>query len=107
MPHAEDWEKAKRLCAFLPEELLAQICDFMGLIGTPEYCARRLQELEASGLDHLYLMTGATYEFAHRSFEPLKKRFSRPWPQRRSLVPDFSLGESTSNSASLDQEKVV
>ncbi len=73
VPHAEDWEKAKRLCAFLPEELLAQICDFMGLIGTPEYCARRLQELEASGLDHLYLMTGATYEFAHRELRAFKE----------------------------------
>ena len=73
VPHAEDWEKAKRLCAFLSDELLAQICDFMGLIGTPEYCARRLRDLEASGLDHLYLMTGATYEFAHQELRAFKE----------------------------------
>ena len=36
----------------------------MGLIGTPEYCAERIKQLEAAGLDHLYLMTDQTYEFA-------------------------------------------
>lgn len=72
VPHAEDWEKAKELCAFLPDELLVQICDFIGLIGTPDYCARRLKQVEASGLDHLYLMTGATYEFAHRELQAFK-----------------------------------
>jgi 5,10-methylenetetrahydromethanopterin reductase len=73
VPHAEDWEKAKSLCAFLPDDLLAQLCDFIGLIGTPEYCARRLKELEASGIGHIYLMTGATYEFAHSELRAFKE----------------------------------
>ena len=73
VPHAEDWEEAKRLCAFLSDDLLAQLCDFIGLIGTPEYCARRLKELEASGIDHLYLMTGASYEFAHSELRAFKE----------------------------------
>ena len=64
VPHAEDWEKARVLCAFLPKDALAQLCDTMGLIGTPEYCAERIKQLEAAGLDHLYLMTDQTYEFA-------------------------------------------
>ena len=64
VPHAEDWEKARELCAFLPKDALAQLCDTMGLIGTPEYCAERIKQLEAAGLDHLYLMTDQTYEFA-------------------------------------------
>ena len=69
VPHAEDWKKAQELCAFLPDEALAQICDTMGLIGTPEYCAERIQMAEQAGLTHLYLMTGATYEFATAELE--------------------------------------
>jgi 5,10-methylenetetrahydromethanopterin reductase len=70
--HAEDWEKAKRLCAFLPDDLLAQICDAIGFIGTPEHCARRLRETEAAGLGHLYLRTSDTYKFAHRELESFR-----------------------------------
>jgi len=44
VPHAEDWEKARELCAFLPDDALAELCDSMGLIGTPEYCANRIKE---------------------------------------------------------------
>ena len=64
VPHAEDWEKAQELCSFLPDDALAAICDYMGLIGTPEHCAQRIRQAEQEGLTHLYLMTGATYEFA-------------------------------------------
>ena len=64
VPHAEDWEKAQELCSFLPDDALAAICDYMGLIGTPEYCAERVRKAEKEGLSHLYLMTGATYDFA-------------------------------------------
>ena len=46
------------------DDALAAICDYMGLIGTPEYCAERVRKAEQDGLTHLYLMTGATYEFA-------------------------------------------
>ena len=64
VPHAEDWEKAKELCSFLPDDALAQLCDTMGLIGSPEYCAERIKQAEAAGMEHLYLMTDQTYEFA-------------------------------------------
>ena len=64
VPHAEDWRKAQELCAFLPDDALAQLCDAIGLIGTPEYVVDRIRQAEKSGLTHLYLMTGATYEFA-------------------------------------------
>lgn len=74
VPHAEDWERAKQLCAFLPDDLLAQVCDFIGLIGTPEHCAQRIMEAEANGIDHLYLMTGATYEFAHNELRAFKEQ---------------------------------
>lgn len=64
VPHAEDWGKAQELCAFLPDDALGQLCDTMGLIGTPEHCAERVQKAEQAGLGHLYLMTGQSYEFA-------------------------------------------
>ena len=64
VPHAEDWEKAKELCAFLPDDALAQLCDSMGLIGTPEHVAERIKQAEKAGLEHLYLMTEQSYEFA-------------------------------------------
>ncbi len=70
--HAEDWEKAKRLCAFLPNDMLADICDTIGFIGTPEYCAEQIKKAERAGIDHLYLMTGATYEFAHRELQAFR-----------------------------------
>ena len=38
--------------------------DTMGLIGSPEYCAERIKQAEAAGMEHLYLMTDQTYEFA-------------------------------------------
>jgi 5,10-methylenetetrahydromethanopterin reductase len=64
VPHAEDWKKAQELCSFLPDDALGQICDTMGLIGTPAYCVERIKAAEQAGLTHLYLMTGETYEFA-------------------------------------------
>ena len=70
--HAEDWEMARRLCAFIPSDVLAQICDVLGFIGTPEYCAQRLQEAYANGIDHFYVMAAETYSFPHtelRAFE--------------------------------------
>ena len=74
VPHAEDWEKAKELCAFLPDDALAQLCDTMGLIGSPEYCAERIQQAEKAGLEHLYLMTDQTYEFATGELKAFKDK---------------------------------
>ena len=73
VPHAEDWEKAKELCAFLPDDALAQLCDTMGLIGSPEYCADRIKQAEKAGLEHLYLMTDQTYEFATGELKAFKE----------------------------------
>ncbi len=69
IPHAEDWEKARRLCSFLPDEILAQMCDAIGLVGTPAYCAQQLQQAEANGIKHLYLMTGESYQFPERELQ--------------------------------------
>ena len=63
--HAEDWERARQLCAFLPQDILAQICDALGFSGTPEYCAQRLQQAHDSGMDHFYVAAAETYAFPH------------------------------------------
>ena len=69
IPHAEDWEKARRLCSFLPDEILAQMCDAIGLVGTPAYCAQQLLQAEANGIKHLYLMTSESYQFPERELQ--------------------------------------
>lgn len=74
IPHAEDWERAKQLCAFLPEDILAQMCDAIGLIGTPEYCAQRIRQAEANGIGHLYLMTSESYQFPHRELAAFRDK---------------------------------
>jgi 5,10-methylenetetrahydromethanopterin reductase len=74
VPHAEDWEKAMELCSFLPDDALAQLCDTMGLIGSPEYCAERIKQAEKAGLEHLYLMTDQSYEFATGELKAFKEQ---------------------------------
>ena len=64
--HAEDWERAVQLCAFIPEDILAQICDALGFIGSPEYCAQQLQVAYADGMDHFYMAAAETYSFPRR-----------------------------------------
>ena len=73
IPHAEDWEKARRLCSFLPEDTLAQMCDAIGLVGTPEYCAKQLRTAEANGINHLYLMTSESYQFPERELQAFQR----------------------------------
>ena len=73
IPHAEDWEKAKELCSFLPDDILTQMCDTIGLIGTPEYCSQQIKKAQANGIDHLYLMTGESYNFPQRELQAFQK----------------------------------
>jgi 5,10-methylenetetrahydromethanopterin reductase len=74
IPHAEDWERARQLCAFLPEDILARMCDAIGLIGTPEHCAQRIRQAEANGIGHLYLMTSESYQFPERELAAFRDR---------------------------------
>ncbi|MCI0781302.1 MAG: hypothetical protein J4N93_08420, partial [Chloroflexi bacterium] len=54
------------------DDILAQLCDAIGLIGTPDYCAQQLRKAEANGIKHLYLMTGETYQFPHRELQAFR-----------------------------------
>jgi 5,10-methylenetetrahydromethanopterin reductase len=61
--HAEDWARAMELSAFIPRDLRAEMCDAIGIIGTPADCLRRLQALAAGGFQHVFLQTAGTMNF--------------------------------------------
>jgi 5,10-methylenetetrahydromethanopterin reductase len=61
LSHAHDWEAAIKATAFVPDEVVAQLCDAIGLIGTPEDCAARVVELTKYGIRNLYLMPLLTF----------------------------------------------
>ncbi|HET7344065.1 MAG TPA: hypothetical protein VFL90_21560, partial [Methylomirabilota bacterium] len=61
LSHAHDWEAAIAATAFVPDESVAQLCDALGLIGTPEHCAARIVEMTALGVRNLYLMPTLTF----------------------------------------------
>ncbi len=61
LSHANDWEAAIAATAFVPDEIIAQLCDALGLVGTAEGCARRIMEMSAVGVNNLYLMGFETF----------------------------------------------
>lgn len=61
LSHAEDWEAAIAATAFVPDEVVAQLSDALGLIGTPEHCADRMVEMTKLGVQNLYLMPLQTF----------------------------------------------
>jgi len=61
LSHAHDWEAAIAATRFVPDEVVAELCDALGLIGTPEACADRIQAMTALGVRTLYLMPFQTF----------------------------------------------
>jgi len=61
LSHAHDWEAAIRVTSFVPDEVVGQLCDALGLIGTPEHCAERIAEMARLGVRNLYLMPVLTF----------------------------------------------
>ena len=61
LSHAPDWDAAIRATSFVPDDVVGQLCDAMGLIGTPEHCADRIAEMTALGVRNLYLMPFQTF----------------------------------------------
>jgi 5,10-methylenetetrahydromethanopterin reductase len=61
LSHAHDWEAAIRATAFVPDDVVAQLCDALGLVGTAEHCAARIAEMAALGVRNLYLMPMQTF----------------------------------------------
>jgi 5,10-methylenetetrahydromethanopterin reductase len=61
LSHAHDWEAAIAATAFVPDEVVARLCEAMGLIGTPADCADRIVEMTGLGVRSLYLMPLETF----------------------------------------------
>jgi 5,10-methylenetetrahydromethanopterin reductase len=61
LSHADDWEAAIAATSFVPDEIVAQICDALGLIGTPADCAARIVDMTKLGVRNLYVMPLLTF----------------------------------------------
>ena len=61
LSHAHDWEAAIKATSFVPDDVVAQLCDALGLVGTPEHCADRIAEMTKLGVRNLYLMPFQTF----------------------------------------------
>jgi 5,10-methylenetetrahydromethanopterin reductase len=61
LSHAPDWEAAITATSFVPDDVVAQLCDALGLVGTSESCADRIAEMTKLGVRNLYLMPFQTF----------------------------------------------
>jgi 5,10-methylenetetrahydromethanopterin reductase len=61
LSHAHDWEAAIAATCFVPDDVVAELCDALGLIGTPADCASRIVEMTKLGVRSLYLMPVLTF----------------------------------------------
>jgi 5,10-methylenetetrahydromethanopterin reductase len=61
LSHAHDWEAAIEATSFVPDEAVAEVCEALGLVGTPEYCAERIVEMSKLGVRNIYLMPFETF----------------------------------------------
>ena len=61
LSHAHDWDAAIAATSFVPDDVVAELCDAMGLVGTPEHCADRIAEMAKLGVRNLYLMAFQTF----------------------------------------------
>src|SRR5207237_9123402 len=49
LSHAQNWDEAIAATSFVPDEVIGQLGDALGLIGTPEHCASRIADLTDAG----------------------------------------------------------
>jgi 5,10-methylenetetrahydromethanopterin reductase len=61
LSHAHDWEAAIAATSFVPDEVVAQLCDALGLIGAPADSAERIVQMAKLGVRNLYLMPTLTF----------------------------------------------
>jgi 5,10-methylenetetrahydromethanopterin reductase len=74
LSHAANWEEAIAATSFVPDEVIAQLCDALGLIGTPERCAKRIMEMANIGVTKLYLMSLQTFVGPQREVAAFRDR---------------------------------
>lgn len=61
LAHARDWEAAIAATSFVPDDVIVELCDTLGLVGTAEHCARRIAEMTAAGATNLYVQAFQTF----------------------------------------------
>ena len=61
LAHARDWEQAIAATSFVPDDVIAELCDTLGLVGTAEHCARRIVEMTSAGVTNLYVQAFQTF----------------------------------------------
>jgi 5,10-methylenetetrahydromethanopterin reductase len=61
LSHARDWEEAIAATAFVPDDVIGELADVLGLIGTAEHCARRIADVARAGASSLYIMPFQTF----------------------------------------------
>jgi len=61
LSHARDWEQAIAATSFVPDDVIGELCDTFGLVGTAEHCARRIVEMTSVGVTNLYVQAFQTF----------------------------------------------
>lgn len=61
LAHADDWEAAIESTSTVSDEIVAELCEALGLVGTPQYCAERIVEMTKLGPRNIYLMPFETF----------------------------------------------
>ncbi len=61
LSHAHDWEAAIKATSFVPDDVVAELCDALGLVGTAADCAERIVTMTKLGIRNLYLMPLLTF----------------------------------------------
>jgi 5,10-methylenetetrahydromethanopterin reductase len=61
LSHAHDWEAAIRATSFVSDEVVAQLCEAIGLVGAPADCAARIADMAKLGVQSVYLMPTLTF----------------------------------------------
>jgi 5,10-methylenetetrahydromethanopterin reductase len=71
--HAANWEEGIAATSFVADDVIAQLCDALGLVGTPEHCAQRIAEMSRHGVRNLYLMTLQTFVGPERELQAFRE----------------------------------
>ena len=61
LSHARDWDEAIAATSFVPDDVVAELCDAVGLIGTADDVARTIGERTKLGARNIYLMPFQTF----------------------------------------------
>ena len=61
LAHARDWEQTIAATSFVPDDLIGELCETLGLVGTVEHCAQRIIEMAPSGVTNLFVQAFQTF----------------------------------------------